>query len=487
VDRRAPPYHSGNGGPCRSRRLAQSRRRGNNWGRKSASIAPYGGICCPTPCRSCAGGCGVWSGHIRPIPNAFSSGRCGDAGTNSALAAAIGNDEPTLMKPGCSTRAKAGGALSAVGAGEEVVPTSDYRALQHQVREPQRLLSKKTLENEILRDALDLAQPKNGRCTRPRRYETTPPEGDRRTLGVARSNLVAQAAATPCRRGRPPQPEADLLAEIKQVIAGQPTYGYRRGHALFPTTSLGQGGAIVNVKRLYRIMKTHGLLLECHTGNDTERRHDGRVAVARPDTRRCSDAFEIGCDNGERARIAFTLDCCDRQAISWVTITGGIDSGDIRDLMIENVERRFGLVNRLPAPIEWLSDNGSPYTARETRRLAREIGLVPRTTPIESPQSNGMAEAFVKTLKRDHASVNLRPDAASLMRQLDRWFEHYNTVHPHKALGYRSPREFRKQLVEATTENAVGAVRRPHEGTLSTGAIESSPPAAYSGNAQHLA
>src|SRR5271170_3598141 len=60
----------------------------------------------------------------------------------------------------------AAGALSAVGAGEEVVAASEYRALQHQVRELQRLLGKKTLENEILRKALDLAQPKNGCCAR---------------------------------------------------------------------------------------------------------------------------------------------------------------------------------------------------------------------------------------------------------------------------------------------------------------------------------
>jgi transposase len=32
--------------------------------------------------------------------------------------------------------------------------------LQHQVRELQRLLGKKTLENEVLRDALELLQPK---------------------------------------------------------------------------------------------------------------------------------------------------------------------------------------------------------------------------------------------------------------------------------------------------------------------------------------
>jgi putative transposase len=255
-------------------------------------------------------------------------------------------------------------------------------------------------------------------------------------LGVARSNLAVQEnTAVPARRrGRSAKPETELLAEIKQIIAGQPTYGYRRVHALIRRRCREQGDAAVNVKRVYRIMKAHGLLLERHTGNGMQRRHDGRVAVDRPDTRWCSDGFEIGCDNGERVRIAFTLDCCDREAISWVATTGGINSGDVRDLMIESVERRFGLVNRLPLPIEWLSDNGSPYTARETRALAREVGLVPCTTPIESPQSNGMAEAFVKTLKRDYAQVTPRPDAASVLRQLDGWFEHYNRASEHPSV-----------------------------------------------------
>ena len=62
--------------------------------------------------------------------------------------------------------------------------------------------------------------------------------------------------------------------------------------------------------------------------------------------------------------------------------------------------------------------------------------------------AGGMAEAFVKTFKRDYARVNAKPDAASVLRQLDSWFEHYNKVHPRKALGCRSPREFGKQIVE---------------------------------------
>ena len=77
-------------------------------------------------------------------------------------------------------RLYASGALSAVGAGEEVVAASEYRALQHPVRELQRLLGKKTLENEILREPLDLVQPKNGCCAHPRRRGTTRREDNRR-------------------------------------------------------------------------------------------------------------------------------------------------------------------------------------------------------------------------------------------------------------------------------------------------------------------
>jgi hypothetical protein len=53
-----------------------------------------------------------------------------------------------------------------------------------------------------------------------------------------------------------------------------------------------------------------------------------------------------------------------------------------------------------------------------------------------------MAEAFVR-IKPDCVRVSPRPNAESVMRQLPSWIAHYNQVHhPHKALGYRSPREF---------------------------------------------
>jgi len=104
--------------------------------------------------------------------------------------------------------------------------------------------------------------------------------------------------------------------------------------------------------------------------------------------------------------------------MGFVATTAGISAEDVRDLMTATVEHCFGRVNRLPATIEWLTDNGSCYTARATRRFAREINLRPRTTPIESPQSNGMAEALVRTLKRDYVHVAEKLNARAVFNQL---------------------------------------------------------------------
>ena len=109
--------------------------------------------------------------------------------------------------------------------------------------------------------------------------------------------------------------------------------------------------------------------------------------------------------------------------------------------MLACVEKRFGDVKTLQ-PVEWLSDNGSCYTARETITFAAGLGIVSKFTPARSPQSNGMAEALVKTFKRDYVFCNDRSDAETVMAQLSGWFEDYNENAPHKALRMLSPHEF---------------------------------------------
>ena len=279
------------------------------------------------------------------------------------------------------------------------------------------------------------------------------------TIGVARSNVAERtqrrATGAPNRVGRPPLPDEALLAEIKTVIGDMPSYGYARVWATLRRQARAEGRVPANRKRVYRVMKVHGLLLQRHAGGVEDRRHDGKIAVDQSNVRWCSDGFEIACDNAEKVRVAFALDCCDREAMGHVATTEGIKGEDVRDLMVAAIEQRFGQINRLPTPIEWLTDNGSCYTATETRNFAKDIGLLPLTTPIQSPQSNGMAEAFVRTFKRDYVAVHPKPNAETVIRALPNWFDHYNELHPHRELGYSSPREF---ITQRSTANQVDPV-----------------------------
>ena len=60
-----------------------------------------------------------------------------------------------------------------------------------------------------------------------------------------------------------------------------------------------------------------------------------------------------------------------------------------------------------------------------------------------------MAEAFVKTFKRDYVYLNRLNDAATVIADLKHWFEDYNEFHPHSGLKMKSPREYRREKLTA--------------------------------------
>jgi len=77
------------------------------------------------------------------------------------------------------------------------------------------------------------------------------------------------------------------------------------------------------------------------------------------------------------------------------------------------------------------------YTAKQTRDFATALNLIPCFTPVKSPESNGMSEAFVKTFKRDHLRMSPLPDAPSVLWQIAGWIDDYNEIHPHSACAPR--------------------------------------------------
>lgn len=164
-----------------------------------------------------------------------------------------------------------------------------------------------------------------------------------------------------------------------------------------------------------------------------QRAHNGKIAVAESYHRWCSDGFEFGCDDGEKLRVTFAMDYCDREDTDWAACTGGYDSITVQHVMLGAMEERFGAT--LPdRPVQWLTDNGLAYTAHDTRNFAADLNLESCTTAVSSPQSNGMAERFVKMMKEDYIAFMPKPNVRTAQQNLAAAFSHYNENHPHSAL-----------------------------------------------------
>ena len=238
--------------------------------------------------------------------------------------------------------------------------------------------------------------------------------------------------------------DGEVLSEIEAMIKLRPTYGYKRVTAMINKARAEKGQKKLNKKRVLRIMRMNGLVYP--KANHT-RTHEGtgKVMTLFSNTRWCSDCFEVKCFNGEKVFVLFIMDTCDREVIAYAIKTTPKLAVDVQSLMIEAVEARFKQT-RAPRTIQFLTDRGSIYRADETRLLARSLNLQSCFTMAYSPESNGMAEALVKTIKRDYVYVNDCKDPETVSKMFPEWFRDYNEVAPHSGLGMLSPVEYKNKV-----------------------------------------
>ena len=104
---------------------------------------------------------------------------------------------------------------------------------------------------------------------------------------VARSQLSERLATVQITRPSRYSKAQDevLLPLLREIVDQRLTYGYRRVCALLNRRLVAMGQSRVNHKRVYRIMRLHGLLLARHTGNRPERSHEGKVITLRRNLR----------------------------------------------------------------------------------------------------------------------------------------------------------------------------------------------------------
>ncbi len=266
-----------------------------------------------------------------------------------------------------------------------------------------------------------------------------------RSLKVARSTGYLRARPRHGRFYRRAE-DTEVLYEILAVTRQRASYGVRRTWAMVNRSRRERGQRPYNRKRIRRVMRINDLMLPGKMRRRIGRPHTGKIETPGSNQRWCSDGFNIPCWNGETVQVAFALDCHDREVLDHVAQARALNGSDVRLLLDRSIWARFGeAALRTPVQIQFLSDNGGPYISIETVLYAETLGFKPVTTPVYSPESNGMAEAFVNTIKRDYVAGADLSDAQTVIQQLPDWIEDYNRFAPHSALGFLSPKEFRAQ------------------------------------------
>jgi len=256
-------------------------------------------------------------------------------------------------------------------------------------------------------------------------------------LRVARSSMRPEVTT----KGTPRVDE--LLAErLRKLIEEHPTYGYRLLWALLRF----RDGVRVNRKAVYRVLKLKGWLV--HQRQWTPRpRVRGLVSRAeRSNQRWAMDLTHVSCGRDGWAHLAAVIDCHDREVIGYEFALRG-RAKEAERALEEACIGRFGTL-RPDGPTPVLrSDNGLIFQSRRFRSACRSYRLGQEYITPYTPEQNGVIERFFRTLKEECAWQHNFATFDEARSAIGKWIGWYNEERPHSALGYKSPRQYRRKEV----------------------------------------
>jgi len=225
-----------------------------------------------------------------------------------------------------------------------------------------------------------------------------------------------------------------VVERLRELKADHPFWGYRHCWAHLRYVDKLE----VNKKRVYRLLKEHGLLA-------TQTRHEVPRTSTRPKPRPDRpnqwwgiDMTKVMTESGW-AYIVLVLDWyskkvvghhCGRTATSseWLT---ALDQGLNRQFPDGVREHQLHL----------MSDNGSQPTSERFMKACSVLGVHQAFTSYNNPKGNADTERMMRTLKEELLWLREWRDPYQVSAALTEWIESYNESYLHSALKYKTPNQ----------------------------------------------
>jgi putative transposase len=245
--------------------------------------------------------------------------------------------------------------------------------------------------------------------------------------------------------------EAELVALIREIFdVAEGNYGVPRIHR-----ELRDGGVVVNIKRVRRLMRLHGMAGRCirrrcrttFPGPDGYTIPDlvGRAFTpGRPDWAWCQDITYIATGEGW-LYLASVIDIGSRRMLGY-SMADHMRTELVIDALDMAIAARGGDVAGVIAH----ADRGSQYTSNDYLDHCQRHQLRPSVGRTGVCWDNSVAESFWASLKRECLQGRLFATRAEARRKIFTWINWYNSKRLHSSLDHTPPTRWEQNYRQAS-------------------------------------
>ncbi len=263
-------------------------------------------------------------------------------------------------------------------------------------------------------------------------------------LGMARSSQYYRSSFA--KRGRKPSTHTfkcdGSQVENQQVVTTliEEVYSQefvRYGYQL-STEELQDLGFIINEKKVYRLMKENGLLLEKITSGRLKRNWVKwrKIENARPLEHICMDIKYVYIHGAHRnAYLLAIMDVATRYVLGW-SLRWSMKHTDVIICLHK------ALSGYKTETITLRTDNGSQFIAHGLNKYLEANDITHEFTHVATPEENSYIESLFSCVDRDVIQAYRFDSLYHAQDVFDRYFNHHNVKRRRHSLGRKSPLQY---------------------------------------------
>jgi transposase InsO family protein len=268
-----------------------------------------------------------------------------------------------------------------------------------------------------------------------------------RAFGVARSSFYAWCrrsrgepgtAVTRGRRGPKPMiPDEALLAAIRADLARSPWTG--EGHRKVWARLRVLDGLRVARKRVLRLMRENALLSPQRQRPRPAEAHDRRITADAPNIMGGTDATRIATVEDGRVWLFAVVEHWNAEALGWHVAERGDRFAAVQAAGMAVKRVSGALAAGAARGVMLRHDHGSALMADHFQHQLRFWGLAPSYAFVAEPETDGVAERFVRTLKEQIVHGRVYRTIDEVRAAVRAFIDRYNAAWLIEKNGLRSP------------------------------------------------